>query len=163
MLGSCLEQRWQAQLTHMPAATLEELRISPKWTIQVSPPSLCRTGCLELATLPLKTKAWLLGKGGAEEPSPHSVLPPPTHRGVNIPWQTLQSKQGHQCPARLSCSTKGNNDHFFQEGPFPWPGSSVARCQGGFTWLASPRNLGSEHPQGLWHSRLVLKSICGHP
>lgn len=96
--------------------------------IQVSPPAPCRTGCLELATLPPKSEAGPPGKGGGEEPSPCSGLPPPTHSRANIPWQILQSKQGHQCPARLSSGLyaappKGTMTTFLPGGPPPWPGN----------------------------------------
>lgn len=103
-------------------------------------------------------------KGGSEEPSPCSDLPPPTQGKANIPWQTLQSKQGHQCPARLSLGPwaappKGTMAIFFwPEGPPSWLDNLLARClqPRDLIWLASSRNLGSEHPQGL----VKLKSGC---
>lgn len=142
---------------HVPGA--QDFSQGDKERIQMSPP--CRTGCLELALLALQTQAG--GEGGAEEPSPRSVLPPPTHNGVNIPWQTLQSKQGHPSPARLSSGlraapAKGTMTTFSRRAP------SLARllsAKGELTEPASPRNLGPEQPQGWWHSRLALKGVCG--
>lgn len=95
--------------------------------IQVSPPALCRAGRLELA---------LLANGGCQGRevvrSPHLALfylHPHTQRGKYALANTAeQTRASMPCQAglwALSCSTKGNKDHFFHKGPLP-----AAQCQG---------------------------------
>lgn len=154
---------------HVPGA--QDLSQGDKVRIQVSPLAPCRTGSPELAMLPPKSEAGPPGKGRGEEPSPGSVLPPPTHSRANIPWQILQSKQGHQCPASLNpglqvAPPKGTTTTFCaRRAPClaRQLASLVLTAKGDFIWLASPRrSLGSAHPQGLVKLQ-VGSEKCGRP